>query len=148
MSESRRKILDALSVSPMRPKQIAEESGVDHAVVKQLVRKMADEGDLDTDGGGVYTVHSIHRVHRSPTESEQGERSERVTSQPPDPPQSDTRDAGDSLSGPTNLCDFEDCTEPSRWTTYWGIGYCIPHFQRVAREHDENGTWPEKEAVG
>jgi hypothetical protein len=76
ISESRRKILEVLKSGPMRPKQIAEMSGVDHDVVKHLVLKMVDEGDLDTDGRGVYAVHSVHRVHRSPDEGERSEQSE------------------------------------------------------------------------
>jgi hypothetical protein len=77
MSESRRKILEALkSEGPMRPKQIADETGVDHDVVKHLVLKMVDEGDLDTDGRGVYAIHSVHRVHPSPAIGEQSEQSE------------------------------------------------------------------------
>jgi hypothetical protein len=64
MSESRRKILDALKAGgPMGPKQIHEETGVDYDVVRQLVRKMVDEGDVDTPSRGIYAVHNVHSVH-------------------------------------------------------------------------------------
>jgi hypothetical protein len=69
----------AVADGPMKPKQIAEAVGVDHAVVRQLVRKMADEGDLSTDGQGVYTVHSVHSVHHLQPDSEWSERSEGVS---------------------------------------------------------------------
>ena len=37
-----------------RPKQIAEGTGLDAATVRQTARRMADDGQLDTDGQGRY----------------------------------------------------------------------------------------------
>jgi len=37
-----------------RPKQIAEATGLDAATVRQTARRMADDGQLDTDGRGRY----------------------------------------------------------------------------------------------
>jgi hypothetical protein len=37
-----------------RPKQIAEATGLDYATVRQTARRMADDGQLDTDGQGRY----------------------------------------------------------------------------------------------
>ena len=37
-----------------RPKQIAEATGLDSATVRQTARRMADDGQLDTDGHGRY----------------------------------------------------------------------------------------------
>ena len=37
-----------------RPKQIAEATGLDPATVRQTARRMADDGQLDTDGQGRY----------------------------------------------------------------------------------------------
>jgi hypothetical protein len=37
-----------------RPKHIAEATGLDYATVRQTARRMADDGQLDTDGQGRY----------------------------------------------------------------------------------------------
>lgn len=77
LSEQRRSILEAVrECEGIGPKQIAEASGVTHDVVKQLVRKMVDAGDLDTDGTGRY--FPVHRSLRSPftIPSERSEHSE------------------------------------------------------------------------
>jgi hypothetical protein len=44
---------------------ILEEAGVDYDVVRQLLRKMVDDGDLDTDGEGYmpFTVFTAFTVH-------------------------------------------------------------------------------------
>jgi len=55
MSDERRRILAAVRGAPgLGPKAIADASGVNHATVKQLVRKMLDADQLDTDGNGRY----------------------------------------------------------------------------------------------
>jgi DNA-binding MarR family transcriptional regulator len=68
LSDERRSILAALrDTEGLGPKQIAEASGVTHDVVKHLVRKMAEDGQIDTDGNGHYfPIHSIHCVHSEP----------------------------------------------------------------------------------
>lgn len=64
LSDERRAILTAVrDTEGLGPKAIAEVSGVKYGVVKHLVRKMLDDGTLDTDGDGHYFVHSVHRVH-------------------------------------------------------------------------------------
>src|SRR5215204_4103195 len=71
MSDEWRQILAAVRATEgITPKQIAETSGVSHDVVKQLVRKMVDDGQLDTDGSGHYfappTENPGERSPRSP----------------------------------------------------------------------------------
>lgn len=85
MSAERRAILDALRDEPgLGPTAIADKSGVRLGSVKHLVRKMVDDGQLDTDGAGHYLpVHFIHPVHSSPrspsgVNGERGEQSERL----------------------------------------------------------------------
>jgi hypothetical protein len=57
MSDERRKIVTAVRASEgITPKQIAEATSLSHDVVKQLVRKMVDAGQLDTDGDGHYLL--------------------------------------------------------------------------------------------
>ena len=88
VSDERRAILAAVrDAEGLGPKAIAETSGVKHDVVKHLVRKMVDDGLLDTDGQGHYfpAGHSLRTprspedtsVHRSPV-SERSEQSEWV----------------------------------------------------------------------
>jgi hypothetical protein len=77
-SETRREILHVLRDEPgLGPKAIAERVGPEKLdSIKHLVRKMVDDGQLDTDGDGHYFIpHSPHSLH-SP-ESERGEQSER-----------------------------------------------------------------------
>jgi hypothetical protein len=83
MSDTRRRIVEALRESPaMRPKEIADAIGADHAVVKHLVRRMVNARQLTTDGKGhyMYPVHSVHSVHPQPEYEggARGEQSERV----------------------------------------------------------------------
>ena len=90
MSETRRQIIEAIREADqaLRPKQIADEAEADYGVVKHLVRRMVDDGQLITDGKGFYSlplhsIHHVHRsltehVHRSPSESEHSEQSERL----------------------------------------------------------------------
>lgn len=69
VSDERRRILEAVSgADGIGPKAIAEVSGVGYDVVRHLVRKLVDEGLLDTDGAGHYLlpVHSLHSVHTEP----------------------------------------------------------------------------------
>jgi hypothetical protein len=43
-----------------RPKEIAEGTGLDYATVRQTARRMADDGQIDTDGHGRYmTVTAV-----------------------------------------------------------------------------------------
>lgn len=82
MSPERRSIVEAVETAgALRPKQIAQASGVDYAVVKHLVRKMVDDDQIDTDGSGTYLpctpVHSLHSVHREDRGSERSEQGER-----------------------------------------------------------------------
>jgi RecA-family ATPase len=80
MSETRRKILEALRGAPaMKPKQIADEIDADHGVVKHLVRRMVDDGQLDTDGNGYYMAPStaFTSFTHSPKEGDRGSSSER-----------------------------------------------------------------------
>ena len=73
LSEQRRRILAAVraNLSPvgLGPKVISEMSGVEHDVVRQLVRKMATDGSLVTDGDGHYYTPS-QRSQRSHEQSE------------------------------------------------------------------------------
>jgi DNA-binding NarL/FixJ family response regulator len=55
LSEERRRIVAAVrDTEGLGPKQIAEATGLSHDVVKQLVRRMVDAGQIDTDGAGHY----------------------------------------------------------------------------------------------
>ena len=46
-----------------RPKEIAEGTGLDAATVRQTARRMADDGQLDSDGHGRYfAVTSVTAV--------------------------------------------------------------------------------------
>lgn len=65
VSDERRRILEAVTTTEgLGPKAIAEASGVSYDVVRHLVRKLVDEGLLDTDGNGHYfPLHSVHTVH-------------------------------------------------------------------------------------
>jgi hypothetical protein len=78
-SPERRAILEVLrETEGIGPKAIADQAGLSHDVVKHLVRKMVDSGDLDTDGSGRY--FPVHRSPCSPvhpTNTSQGERGER-----------------------------------------------------------------------
>lgn len=81
LTNERRKILAVIAETPgLTPKVIAEQTGLSHDVVKQLVRKMVDAGQLDTDGDGHYLEpHSpVHSVHPFTSDGERGERSECV----------------------------------------------------------------------
>lgn len=43
-----------------RPKEIAEGTGLEYSTVRQTARRMADDGQLDTDGRGRYlTVTAV-----------------------------------------------------------------------------------------
>lgn len=81
MSPQRRAILAAVQAGDgLGPKAIAEESGVAYDTVRQLVTRMADAGQLDTDGAGHYLPPhppSQRSPHSQPTvNSEQSERGE------------------------------------------------------------------------
>lgn len=78
-SDQRRRILHAVREEEgLGPKAIADVSGIAHDVVKHLVRKMVDAGQLDTDGDGRYfaPLHPVHSVHSHIGDGEQGERGE------------------------------------------------------------------------
>jgi hypothetical protein len=75
-SAQRRQILNHLrDFEGDGPKAIAAATGLDHNVVKHLVRKMVDADVLDTDGTGRYfpvsPIHSVHSVHSAGEESEE-----------------------------------------------------------------------------
>jgi hypothetical protein len=56
LGDERRRILEAVRETPgLGPKAIAERSGLSYDVVKQLVRRMAEAAQLDTDGNGHYS---------------------------------------------------------------------------------------------
>lgn len=79
LTDERRRILGAVRQEPgLAPKAIAERTGLSHDVVKQLVRKMVDGGQLDTDGEGHYLepYSPVHSVHPSPVVGEQSEQGE------------------------------------------------------------------------
>jgi hypothetical protein len=66
VSDERRRIAAAVRAQEgIGPKAIADITGIDHDVVRQLVRKMVKDGQLDTDGAGHYlsSVHTVHSVH-------------------------------------------------------------------------------------
>jgi hypothetical protein len=79
-SPERRAILEVLRAEEgLGPKAIADTAQLSHDVVKHLVRKMVDAGDLDTDGTGRYfPVHrSLHSpVHSATPDSERSEQGE------------------------------------------------------------------------
>lgn len=88
MSAERRSILGAVrDAGALGPKQIAETSGLDYDVVRQLVRKMVDADQLDTDGEGLYLPPNTSFTSFTPFtdngDSERSERSERVGESPP-----------------------------------------------------------------
>jgi hypothetical protein len=71
VSDERRSILTALRDEPgLGPKAIALASGVGYDTVKHLVRRMVDDGQLDTNGAGHYMVPTVHRSLRSPRSPE------------------------------------------------------------------------------
>lgn len=84
LTDERRRIVTALrDREGLGPKAIAETTGLSHDVVKQLVRRMVDAQQLDTDGSGHYfapgvTPFTIHSVHPFTGESERGEQSDAV----------------------------------------------------------------------
>jgi DNA-binding MarR family transcriptional regulator len=55
LTDERRRIVAAVrNTEGLGPKQIADVTGLSHNVVKQLVRRMVDAGQIDTDGAGHY----------------------------------------------------------------------------------------------
>lgn len=69
MSPQRQQILNAVRDGDgLKPKAIAAATGIAYGTVKQLVRRMAAEGQLTTDGRGTYaappTVHPVHFENR------------------------------------------------------------------------------------
>lgn len=69
-AEQRGRILEALrGQEGLGPKQIAEHTGLGYDVVRQLVRRMVDAGQLDTDGAGHY-FHRSQRSQRSQTDDD------------------------------------------------------------------------------
>lgn len=70
VSDERRRILTAVRAQDgIGPKQIAAAADLSHDVVKHLVRNLAEDGHLDTDGAGHYfTVHSVHPFTDEDTE--------------------------------------------------------------------------------
>jgi hypothetical protein len=75
LSASRRAILDAVrDAGALRPKQIADAADLDYEVVRKLVVRMADAGQLDTDGDGTYLppVPSVPSIPCQGTEGTEG----------------------------------------------------------------------------
>lgn len=68
ISQQRHDIIKACTAATLTPKQIADATGISHDVVKHLVLKMADDGQLATDGAGNYS-RSLRSL-RSPEEGE------------------------------------------------------------------------------
>lgn len=54
LAENRRRILEVLRETPMRPKQIAAALNLDYELVKKTVQRMVNDDQLDTDGAGLY----------------------------------------------------------------------------------------------
>lgn len=122
LSAERRAILEAVrDAGSARPKQIAAESGVDYEVVRKLVVRMADAGQLDTDGHGTYlppagtdnTVPSVpfvpdRGVYTVPTVPSQGTQGTQGRGYPdPTHPRS-PRDPGTTLGNLGDLGHLED----------------------------------------
>lgn len=81
VTSERQQIIEAVTAGGgLRPKQIAEATGLSHDVVKHLVRKMVDAepAQLDTDGEGTYLpIPYVHPVHSLDGEGDHGVQSER-----------------------------------------------------------------------
>jgi len=50
------KVLQAMS-RPLSPKEVAEQTGQDHTLVRQLLRRMLNAGDIISPAYGLYTAH-------------------------------------------------------------------------------------------
>lgn len=68
VSKTRRDIIEAIETAgmPLTPKEISELCEPTHDVVRQLVRKMADEGQLDALGEGRYITPSLRSLVHPP----------------------------------------------------------------------------------
>ena len=111
LSPERRAILKVVTeAGSLRPKQIAEASDVDYEVVKKLVVKMAEAGDLVTDGAGTYMpVPSVPSV---PSEGQDRER----------------REQGEwHIGGTVPPC--SGCGGPSDRTSAAGTRWCSPCWE-------------------
>ncbi|MCA1399349.1 AAA family ATPase [Bradyrhizobium sp. BRP56] len=65
-SDQRRKILDALrnTTTPLGPKEIAAATGMKDGNVRYLLTKMAEAGEIEKQGYGLYTpTHSAHTAN-------------------------------------------------------------------------------------
>lgn len=69
LSAERRQIIETLDTHPgLKPKELADQSGLKHASVKHLLIRMRDEGLLKSDGEGRYTlIHPIHPRVENPS---------------------------------------------------------------------------------
>jgi hypothetical protein len=57
MGETRRKIFDLIDLrGPKTPKEVAEETGLKHALVKQTLLRMLRDGALKADASGRYDL--------------------------------------------------------------------------------------------
>lgn len=79
LGDTRRRVRDLLRErGKMRAKEISVELGVEHDAARQIVRRMAGDGQLDTDGAGLYFVptdplsHLSHDLPPDPLTSENG----------------------------------------------------------------------------
>lgn len=84
LSDTRRRILHLLrDGEPMTPKDIGIALSIPHETAKKAVRRMADDGQLDTDGRGTYftPLSPVPPVPLSPAEGhgDAGDTSERGT---------------------------------------------------------------------
>lgn len=138
LSSERRRILTVLRTDEgLAPKQIAEAAGVKYDVVKHLVRKMVDAGQLDTDGNGHYfPVHSVHSVHHERETAGQGAAD---GERPPTPPFTAIhRDpSGGSERGERGSERGEGADEASN-----------PHEHSLLHPHGEHSERSERESEG
>lgn len=65
MSETRRRILEAMSDQLMKPSQIAQASGVDDNTVRQRLRTLLDDGLVEKAGYGAYRLSESYRNTRN-----------------------------------------------------------------------------------
>lgn len=88
LTDERRRILAAVREREgLGPKAIAEATGLSHDVVKQLVRRMVTDQQIDSDGNGHYFAplsppFTVHSVHSFTAEGEHGEQGDALYPEP------------------------------------------------------------------
>jgi hypothetical protein len=66
LSDQRRRVLDLVrSEVAIAPKRAADQLGIEQANARQLLKRMAEAGQLDTDGQGSYFMPSVPLSHQS-----------------------------------------------------------------------------------